>query len=109
MTRKKERTISKLIRFTPQEIETIKQKANGLNFSEYVRASALHRQNLKFPFKRELIFELSKQGTNLNQIAKLLNQRKTPTDLAILEAIDLTFEKINEIYEFISKQETELE
>ena len=109
MPRSKERSISKIIRFTPYEIERITEKAQGLNFSEYVRQSALHRKNLKFPFKGELVLELVRQGRNLNQIAKKLNENQSLTNIAVIQAINNCFNKIDEIYEFISKQEAELE
>ena len=75
----------KLIYFSDEELEVINQNMKMLemeNLSEYVRSMALKGKKIKFEFNgyvRELeriIIELNKIGTNINQIAKITNERR---------------------------------
>ena len=75
----------KLIYFSDEELEVINQNMKILemeNLSEYVRSMALKGKKIKFEFNgyvRELekiIIELNKIGTNINQIAKITNERR---------------------------------
>jgi hypothetical protein len=66
------------IRLTPQEREIVVQQAEkiGLTISEYARLTILKSPSLD-PERHRLLLklnlELTRQGTNLNQIAKQLN------------------------------------
>lgn len=75
----------KLIYFSDEELEVINQNMEMLemeNLSEYIRSMALKGKKIKFEFNgyvRELekiIIELNKIGTNINQIAKITNERR---------------------------------
>ena len=52
-------------------------KANGLNLVEYIRRRALQKQLPKFTMsglQRDLLIELSRIGSNINQMSKRVNQ-----------------------------------
>lgn len=51
-----------------------KIKKSKLKKSDYLRASALEKEIIIIEDFREFFIELKKQGTNINQIAKALNQ-----------------------------------
>lgn len=67
-----------IARFSKEERETVVRQAKGagLTVSEYIRLTLLKSPSLD-PERHQLLlkanFELTKQGTNLNQIAKHLN------------------------------------
>jgi hypothetical protein len=73
------KTIVRSIRFTEKEFEKIDKKLTKLNttFPNYARASILNNK-VKFTpkIKTDLIFEINKIGNNLNQIARLANEKK---------------------------------
>lgn len=76
----KQRDKAVLIRMTDNEHKVLKSKARkiGMTVSEYVRQSLIHSQNGTIniidttPLKNA-VFELTKQGVNLNQFMKFLN------------------------------------
>jgi hypothetical protein len=85
----KRKSIYKAIRFTQNEWHKIEQnlKKENLTFSEFARASILNKKIKKTPkAKKELLFELNKIGNNLNQITRLVNEKKA-IDLQTLKAI----------------------
>ena len=61
----------------------------------------LSRPLTKTPITKELILELSRQGSNLNQIARSLNQNKS-LDRVALSLINQSLERLNELYEILS-------
>ncbi len=67
----------KEIRLSKKELEKIKRKAkeSKLNVSEYIRQSALNGFVIVKDEKAkiDLIYELNKIGTNINQVTKLCN------------------------------------
>lgn len=73
------KTVVRAVRFTEDEFQKIEKELTKLNtsFSNYARASIL-KTKVKFTpkIKSELIFEINKIGNNLNQIAKLANEKK---------------------------------
>jgi len=70
-----EQHIRKTIRFSADEFSQIEEqlkKASIKNFSQWAK-SVLLKKKIKLPIERERIVQLSKIGTNLNQIAKKIN------------------------------------
>ena len=77
----KRKSIRKTIRFSPDQLKKITEKANDLqlNFSQYIVYSATNQRvgSKKNPLYKDLITQLAKVGNNLNQIAKICNTEKT--------------------------------
>ena len=61
-----------------KELEQIKKKVkkSKLTQSEYLLRSALDKNILVVDGLKEILLELSREGNNLNQIAKALNQNE---------------------------------
>jgi uncharacterized protein YfaT (DUF1175 family) len=81
------KTIKKSLRLTEKEnlqLEENLQKHN-LTFSNYARAKILN-QKIKSKITNDLIYEVSKIGNNLNQIAKYVNTEKA-LDFRVLEKL----------------------
>jgi hypothetical protein len=81
------KTIKKSLRLTEKEnlqLEENLQKHN-LKFSEFARAKILN-QKIKSKITDDLIYEVSKIGNNLNQIAKYVNTEKA-LDFRVLEKL----------------------
>ena len=74
----RKRNVQTNIRMTEDEIEQIKKKAKKANmtFSNYVIASALNREILVIDGIKDFTHQLSKVGTNLNQLTMLCHQGK---------------------------------
>ena len=72
--RKITKTIFKRLRLTPDEWLAIekKLKETGMTFSKFALSSMLSKK-IKAPIERELLVELSKHGSNINQVAAKLN------------------------------------
>lgn len=101
---KENKTITKILRLTPSENEKIQDKLDKLGrvtFSKFAINSMLSRPLTKTPITKELILELSRQGSNLNQIARSLNQNKS-LDRVALSLINQSLERLNELYEILS-------
>jgi hypothetical protein len=77
--------IRKTIRFSEKEFQQIQQKLDlaEISFSDFARASIL-KKKIKLPIERELIYQLNKIGVNLNQIAKVANEKRS---IAIMEKL----------------------
>ncbi len=69
---------TKIVKFrvTPEEYEIILEKAQkaNMNLSRYLSFSALEKDIVVFEDLKEFTHQLSKVGTNLNQIAILAHQ-----------------------------------
>lgn len=79
--KKEGKTITKILRMTPSEHDKILAKISelgGIIFTKYAMSSMLSRPLTKTLITRELVLELSRQGNNLNQISRNLNQGKAP-------------------------------
>lgn len=65
-------------RVTPEEQSIILEKAqkSNMNLSRYLSFSALDKEIIVFQEIKEFAHQLSKIGTNLNQLALLANQGK---------------------------------
>lgn len=100
----KTRTITKIMRLTPEEWSKIQEKMDdggGVNFTKYAINSMLSRSLTKTPLTKELILELSRQGNNLNQIATRLNKGES-LDRIGLSIISRSFEALRGIYELLN-------
>ena len=100
----KTRTITKIMRLTPDEWNKIQEKMDengGVNFTKYAVNSMLSRSLTKTPLTKELILELSRQGNNLNQIATRLNKGESLDKLG-LSIISRSFEALRGIYELLN-------
>ncbi|RLA79823.1 MAG: hypothetical protein DRG78_12150 [Epsilonproteobacteria bacterium] len=66
--------IRKTIRFTEDEYTIIEKKINAVNidFSNFAKSTLLDKQ-IKTKIEQKYLVQLSKIGTNLNQIAKAVN------------------------------------
>lgn len=80
--------IRKTVRFSDEEYSRIepKLKEHNLTFAEFARASILNKK-IKTKLTREMIFQTQKIGSNLNQIAKQLNQKKDIPNSQILKVL----------------------
>ena len=63
-------------RLSDEELEILKEKisSSGKKQQEYLRRAALEMHITNMDPLKELIPEMKKQGTNLNQVAKKLNE-----------------------------------
>lgn len=72
------RTRPKQVKFwaDEKEVEQIKKKVkkSKLTQSEYLLRSALDKKIIVIDGLKEILIELSREGNNLNQIARALNQ-----------------------------------
>jgi len=93
------KTIVRSIRFTKKEFEKIDKELTKLDttFAIYARASILQTK-VKFTpkIKADLIFEINKIGNNLNQIAKLANEKKAIDTNTLKTMFDIQ-KKLNEL------------
>ncbi|MDT8716065.1 plasmid mobilization relaxosome protein MobC [Clostridium sp. 19966] len=74
----RKRNVQTNIRMTEDEIEQIKKKAKKANmtFSNYVIASALNKDIVVIDGINDFTHQLSKVGTNINQLTMLCHQGK---------------------------------
>ena len=100
------KNIIKSLRFDENQWKEIESKMQDLDlsFSNFVLNSLLNYKSKKkkSTIEKELIFELSKWGNNLNQIAKHLNTNNTSLDrvgLEMLNQIENHLKKIRAKYD----------
>lgn len=97
------RSRSKQVKFwaSEKELEQIKKKVkkSKLTQSEYLLRSALDKNILVVDGLKEILLELSREGNNLNQIAKALNQNEEFKAEQFLEIK----EKLMELWSLIEK------
>lgn len=74
----RKRNVQTNIRMTEDEIEQIKKKAKKANmtFSNYVIASAINKDIVVIDGIKDFTNQLSKVGTNINQLTMLCHQGK---------------------------------
>ena len=84
-----------------KELEQIKKKVkkSKLTQSEYLLRSALDKNILVVDGLKEILIELSREGNNLNQIARALNQKEEFNAEQLFE----TKEKLMELWSLIEK------
>ena len=81
--------IRKTLRFSKQEFDKIQlelEKSN-ISFSDFAR-SAILKKKIKLPIEKELIYQISKIGNNLNQIARAVNSKDRVAVLTELVEIE---------------------
>jgi len=71
------KSIRKTIRFSEDEWSNISQKLekHHLDFSTFSR-SAILKKKIILPIEKNLLFEISRIGNNLNQIARAVNRKE---------------------------------
>lgn len=93
------------VRLTIEQHKKMTDKKTSLNFSkmnDFIICLINDDKSLYANLVRNIIFELSKQGSNLNQIAKKANT-DTSLSVEILDAINKIKEQNNELLKYVSK------
>ncbi|ABO55679.1 plasmid mobilization relaxosome protein MobC [Burkholderia multivorans] len=93
------------IRLTVEQYRKMTEKKSSLNFSkfnDFIISLINDDKSLFVNLHREIIFELSKQGSNLNQIARKANT-DTSLSIEILEAIQKIKKQNEELLKYVSK------
>ena len=64
-------------RLSDEEISSLKKKisSSGISQQEYLRRAALGKNIINTDGIKEILPEMKRQGVNLNQVAKKLNER----------------------------------
>lgn len=72
------RTHQVTFRLSDEELALLKDKitSSGINQQEYLRRVALNKKIINMDGLKEIFPEMKRQGVNLNQIAKKLNERQ---------------------------------
>jgi len=97
MDKKEKKLIRKTVRLTENENEklTTELEKHNLTFSDFARAKILN-QRIRSKITNDLIYEVSKIGSNLNQIAKYVNTQKA-LDFQVLEKLVSIEKKIEDL------------
>lgn len=84
-----------------KELEQIKKKIekSKLTQSEYLLRSAIDKKILVVEGLKEILIELSREGNNLNQISRALNQREEFNE----EQFNETKERLMDLWRLIEK------
>lgn len=84
-----------------KELDQIKKKIekSKLTQSEYLLRSALDKKILVVEGLKEILIELSREGNNLNQISRALNQREGFNE----EQFNETKERLMDLWSLIEK------
>ncbi len=94
----RKRNLQTNIRMTENEMERIKKKAKSANmtFSNYVITSALNNEIIVIDGIKDFTHQLSKIGTNLNQLTMLCHQGK-------INCADITTvnKLLNDLWEYL--------
>ncbi|MBR8160985.1 plasmid mobilization relaxosome protein MobC [Burkholderia vietnamiensis] len=93
------------IRLTVEQYRKMTEKKSSLNFlkfNDFIISLINDDKSLFVNLHREIIFELSKQGSNLNQIARKVNT-DTSLSIEILEAIQKIKKQNEELLKYVSK------
>jgi hypothetical protein len=82
------------------ELEKINKKINKskMNKSDYLRTVALGKEIVVIEDFKEFFIEIKKQGTNINQIARALNNGSS-AELEKFEEFTAEYKKINNLIE----------
>jgi|CEGE01.1.fsa_nt_gi hypothetical protein len=83
------KNIRKTLRFSEEEFDKIQLELDksNISFSDFAR-SAILRKKIKLPIEKELIYQISKIGNNLNQIARAVNGKEKISVLTELVEIE---------------------
>ena len=97
------KNIIKKLRLTDAEWSAIekKLKETGMTFSKFALSSMLSKK-IKAPIERELLVELSKHGSNINQVAAKLNSGES-LDRVGLRVLADSNTILCQIYEMLGK------
>ena len=97
------KNIIKRLRLTDVEWSAIekKLKETGMTFSKFALSTMLSKK-IKVPIERELLVELSKHGSNINQVAAKLNRDESLDRVAILILTENNV-LLHRIYETLGK------
>ncbi len=90
--KKQNRTKKVTVRFTQEEFEKLKEKAEfeGITVSDFVRKSVLRLKPRKVAKEcKELAYHLAKIGNNINQIARRTNKNREVDFLALEELLKI--------------------
>jgi len=95
-----ERTKRVTIRFTPDEYNSLKEKATqfDMTLSDYIRTKLLTKKEKVRPSKcnKELLYHINRIGNNLNQIARHCNSTGTVDRFVLKELVEIE-KKLNEL------------
>ena len=110
-TEKEKKTVRIYIRVTPKEYRTIKQKAadSGLNTSEFTRRSVMNKTIVETPPVEfnEMIREIKRVGSNLNQVCYKLNALGIAHPLELKRCANRIREVMDLLYEIYKPGEGE--
>lgn len=83
------KNIRKTLRFSGEEFDKIQLELDksNISFTDFAR-SAILRKKIKLPIEKELIYQISKIGNNLNQIARAVNGKEKISILTELVEIE---------------------
>ena len=101
-TEEEKRTHRKSVNFTAKELKTINKKAErlGMSVSEYLRTAALNVKIIQPDVDyAKFIAVIAKIGSNLNQVAKSLNQGHNfeKSHEMTLNELKIAFEEIKQM------------
>ena len=101
----RKRNILKKVFYSENEIEVINKKMNQIgtnNFSAFCRKMTIDGYVIKQDFSdiKQLVYEFNKIGTNINQIAKNVNEN----DIASKEQIEEVNKKVDEIWHILKSK-----
>jgi hypothetical protein len=85
------------------ELEKINKKINKskMNKSDYLRTAALGKEIVVIEDFKEFFIEIKKQGTNINQIARALNNGSS-AELGKFEEFTAEYKKINNLHKGVT-------
>lgn len=97
------KTIVKSLRLNEKEARLIDEnlQKSGLSFSQYA-IKRLCGYQVRAAIDKQILFELSKIGNNLNQITRKLNQG-SPFDAAAMIVLNTLKERIGYVGEILSQ------
>ena len=99
------------IRLSEAELQAINNGAKqaGVSRAEYIVRCVEGAPHVQLDEARDLLMELRKQGTNLNQAVKLANERHDTRNLIVLEkAIDEVQSAQRELVKFLNEWDIKL-
>ena len=87
------------IRINDYLFEKIKSQANltGLSISHYIRQALSKAKPPMHKFDKEVVYKLSKVGSNLNQLLYKINNKECASDENILKILIEIYNVLNEI------------
>lgn len=98
------------LRLTPEEKQYIAEQAKsaGMNVTDYLVACSKQIPVVYIPGVPELVLELRRQGTNLNQMARLANERHDTRSIQLQMAAADARQARETIVEFCRKWDAQI-